>query len=249
MYTLSISNLKGGVGKTTTAAAIGTFLSEAGYRVLYADIDAQRNITNMMQTETGEYSMYDVLTNNVSVKDAIYPAVNGFILPSDRRLSLLSTNTRTDLRTLKRALESVKKLFDIVIIDTPPSLGYLTLYALYACDGVLVPMKPDRYSLDGLQAMVKTLEDVRTERKEVGINGKVNLLGAILTEYNPRAVLHKSVYDAVKQQTDKLKTKLYTVRRTVACDEWQYNGVTAGSTAGADYKLITDELIRDIKLK
>ena len=251
MYTLAVSTQKGGVGKTVTCAALGTFLSEAGYRVLLVDMDSQCNLTRMVQAEEQDKTVYDVLADGVDVKRAIYAARIGSILPSDVRLALLGTKPRTNLLTLRTALEAVKTAYDICIIDTPPSLGFMSMYALYAADGVLVPMHPDRFSADGLVSTCQTLDGVRTQRSNMGITGKLALLGVILTEYNQRATLHKSVYEMMVNQTASMKTKLYPpVRRTVSVDEWQYTSdIDTGSTAGADYKRITDELIHDIKLK
>lgn len=250
MYALAVANQKGGTGKTISCAALGSFLSSAGYRVLYVDLDSQCNLSRMMTAEDTDKTAYEVLAEGLSANKAIYAAKNGSILPSDRRLSVLSTKGRPDLRTLKTALESVKTAYDVAIIDTPPALGYMSLYALYAADGVLVPMHPDRYSTDGFVAMNETLAGIRQQRAEVGIPGKLSLLGVVLTEFNQRATLHKSIYDMMAKQTASLKTKLYTVRRTVAVDEWQYTSeIDTTSTAGADYQRITEQIITDMKLK
>ena len=251
MYSIALANQKGGVSKTTSTLAIGSCLSRSGYRVLYCDCDPQGNLTSTLAAEEPEYTLYDVLKGK-NITDAIITARNGFILPSDPRLAELSTDIKADLRTLKTALEAVKKAYDVVLIDCPPNLGIMTLYGLLAADGVLCPMYLDRYSVDGMQEFYQTFMEVKQIRKDVGIKGTFTLLGIIITKYNQRVNLNQSVYNMLLAHAKELKTKVYTpVRRTSAVDSWQYTGnvFRGNSTAVQDYQQITMDLVEDIKLK
>lgn len=251
MYTIAVGIQKGGAGKSTSTLALGSCLSRSGYEVLYVDADPQANLTSALLETEPEYTLYDVLKGK-KISDAIITARNGHILTADPRLAELNTDVRADLRTLKTALEAVKTAYDVVLIDCPPNLGQMTLYALFAADGVLCPLKPDRFSVDGLQEFYQTYTEVKQTRKEIGIKGTFTLLGIILTQYNQRVTLNQSIYNMLQKQAEELKTKVYLpVRRTVTVDNWQYTGdVFAGnSTAVQDYQQIARDLVDDIKLK
>ena len=251
MYTIAVCNQKGGVGKSTSVLAVGSCLSRSGYRVLYIDADPQSNLSSTLADAEPEYTLYDVL-KGAKITDAIIPARNGHILLSDPRLAEMNTNTRADLRTLKTALEAVKRAYDVVLIDCPPNLGIMTLYGLFAADGVLCPLKLDRYSVDGLQEFCKTFTEVKQTRKDVGIRSTFTLLGIIATQFDQRVTLNQSIYNMLVKEAQELKTKVYTpVRRTTAVDRWQYTGnvFTGNSTAAQDYQQIVNDLVADIKLK
>lgn len=251
MYCIAVCNQKGGVGKTSSVLAVGSCLSRAGYRVLYIDADPQMNLSSTLMDEDPEYTLYDVL-KGTKISDAIITAKNGHILTADPRLAEMNTDMKADLRTLKSALEAVKKAYDVVVIDCPPNLGIMTLYGLFAADGVLCPLRLDRYSVDGLQEFYQTFTEVKQTRKEVGIKGSFALLGVIVTHYNQRVTLNQSIYNMLVKQAEDLKTKVYTpVRRTTAVDQWQYTGniFTGNSTAAQDYQQIVNDLVEDIKLK
>ena len=251
MYTIAVCNQKGGVGKSSSVLAVGSCLSRSGYRVLYIDADPQSNLSSTLADEEPENGLYDVLKGK-KITDAIITAKNGHILTADPRLAEMNTNTRADLRTLKSALEAVKRAYDVVLIDCPPNLGIMTRYGLFAADGVLCPLRLDRYSVDGLQEFYQTYTEVKQTRKDVGIKSAFALLGIIVTHYNQRVTLNQSIYDMLVRQAEDLKTKVYTpVRLTTAVDKWQYTGnIFAGnSTAAQDYQQIVKDLVEDIKLK
>ena len=215
MYTLTVSCQKGGTGKTTTAVAVGAELSRAGYRVLFVDCDAQANMTKA---------------------EIEAPFTGGKLAPL--------YGSEPEYR-IKRALQAVENDFDVCIIDTAPTLGEMTIAALVAADGVIVPVRADRYSLYGLQDFHNTFMTV----KEQTTNRAVKLLGVVITQYSGRSSLARDIADAIRDQAKKLKTKVYEppVRSTISATEWQYTGYTVGSTAQKDYAVIAQQIISDIK--
>lgn len=250
MYTLTVSCQKGGTGKTTTAVAVGAELSRAGYRVLFVDCDAQANMTKAEIEAPFTVGLYDVLTNRkTKTTDGIVASRNGYILPSDTRMAqggkLAPLYGSEPEYRIKRALQAVENDFDVCIIDTAPTLGEMTIAALVAADGVIVPVRADRYSLYGLQDFHNTFMTV----KEQTTNRAVKLLGVVITQYSGRSSLARDIADAIRDQAKKLKTKVYEppVRSTISATEWQYTGYTVGSTAQKDYAVIAQQIISDIK--
>ena len=230
---------------------MGAELNKAGYRVLFVDCDPQANLTRAELEKPPQFGLYDVLRGTHKTADAITAGRNGHILPSDGRMAqggkLAPLHGTEPEYRLKRALRAVADQYDVCIIDTAPTLGELTIAALIAADGVVVPVRADRYSLYGLQDFFSTFQTVR----EQTTNTNVNLLGIILTDYSGRSTLARDVADAIRQQAKTLKTKVYEppIRHTVAAVEWQYEGHTAGSTAARDYAEITAQIIKDAKLE
>jgi chromosome partitioning protein len=149
---IAVINQKGGVGKSTTALAIGQGLFLKGYKVLFIDLDAQGNLSYSVDIALNSKSILDVLTGKADVKEVIQHTEAGDILPSDLLLSgadLLLTEMGKEYK-LKEAIEPLKEVYDYIIIDTPPALGILTVNALTACTGVIIPAQADIYSLQGI---------------------------------------------------------------------------------------------------
>lgn len=192
---IAIANEKGGTGKTTTAVNIGAYLAATGKRVLLVDADPQSNATAALgfRPESVTVSIYHVLIGQVDAT-AVVRRTSIFsldLLPSSADLAgasveLLELDDR-ELR-LRGALEELKNLYDIILIDCPPSLGILTVNALVAADYVLVPVDLSYFAVDGLRQLVKTLELIR-ENLEID----VKLLGAVLTMHERRSRLARLV--------------------------------------------------------
>ena len=252
MYTLTVTCQKGGTGKTTTALAVGAELDKAGYRVLFVDTDQQANLTRTQLEKPFTVGLYDVLTDKkISTAQGITDSRNGHILPSDSRMGQGGKysplyGSEPEYR-LKNALQAVADQYDVCIIDTPPTLGELTIAALTAADGVIVPTRADRYSVYGVQELYQTFQTV----KQQTTNHSVKMLGVVVTQYNGRATLARDVLETLKDQARKLGTKVYEppIRATIAATEWQYLGYQGTSTAARDYAEITQQLITDMKLK
>ena len=178
---IAIVNQKGGVGKTTTAVNLTAALTDLGKKVLLCDFDPQANATSGMGVDKRKikYSSYDVTINGVSIESAILKTKFGDVVPSSADLAgagveLIGSDDRE--HQLKAALESVKDKYDAIFIDCPPSLELLTLNALCAADGILVPVQCEYYALEGLSDLMATL---RTVKKK--LNPKLEIFCVVLT--------------------------------------------------------------------
>lgn len=247
MIIYSIINQKGGVGKSTTALAIGAGLSLKGYSVLYVDLDAQGNLSYTMGAETQGYNAMGVLQRPETAKAEVQHTDQGDIIASSPALAgadAVITETGKEYR-LKEALESLSGLYDYCIIDTPPALGILTVNALTACSGVIIPAQADIYSLQGISQLNNTLQTVKRY-----CNPELSILGIVLTRYNGRAIIRREVAEMLEQTARGLNTKLYRsrIRECTALVEAQATkqniySYAPRSNAAADYKALVAEIL------
>ncbi|MBU1347195.1 MAG: ParA family protein [Alphaproteobacteria bacterium] len=196
---LAVSNQKGGVGKTTTAINLGTALAAIGERVLIVDMDPQGNASTGLGVprETRRITIYDVIVDGRSVHDAaVKTAVPGLeIIPADADMSGVEIElSQADRRSyrLRDALAAQASDgntgYDYVLIDCPPSLNLLTLNAMAAADGVLVPLQCEFFALEGLTQLMKTIEMVRQS-----LNPTLEIQGLVLTMHDRRNALSGQV--------------------------------------------------------
>lgn len=197
---VSICNQKGGTGKTTTAVNLSAALAALEKRILIVDIDPQGNATSGVGVNKNEIkkSVYDILINRVSTQEAILETnyKNLHIIPCNINLTgaeielvgALSRETR-----LKRALDSIKDAYDFIFIDSPPSLGLLTLNAFVASDSILIPIQCEFYALEGVSQLLNTINLIRDGlNSDLGIEGvlltmadfRTNLTGEVINEIN-----------------------------------------------------------------
>ena len=196
---IALANQKGGVGKTTTSVNLGAALAQAGQRVLLVDIDAQGNATSGSGIDKSELERdsYDVIVDNVALRDVIVPTDNYDLVPATIQLSgaeiELADKDAREYR-LKTALATVNDDYDFMLIDNPPALGLLTVNAFTAADAILIPVQTEFYALEGLGQLLNTIELVRQQ-----FNAELDIAGILLTMYDGRTNLAKQVADEVRQ--------------------------------------------------
>lgn len=196
---LSIVNQKGGVGKTTTAVSLTAALTALGKKVLLCDFDPQANSTSGLGIEKNQLqnSVYDVLINEVPIKDAICTTNYGDLLPSNSALAGAGIELVGMARRefwLADALKSVNSSYDYIFIDCPPSLELLTLNALCAADQVIIPVQCEYYALEGLTDLMGTLRAVKRAYQP-----NIAVFGLLLTMYDGRTNLSMQVAQEVRR--------------------------------------------------
>lgn len=198
---LSIVNQKGGVGKTTTAINLSAYLALKGKKVLLVDLDPQGNATSGYGFNKAELdsSVYDILVNEAEISEVIQSTnrKNIEMCPTNINLAgaeveLVSAMSRETI--LKRALEPVMQKYDFILIDCPPSLGLLTINALAASTGVLVPIQGEYYALEGLTQLIDTINLVKRH-----LNPSIGIFGVVLTMYDQRTQLTRQVTEEVNK--------------------------------------------------
>ncbi len=212
---VTVTNQKGGVGKTTTVSALVCGLHQRGARVLGVDLDPQGNLGFTLGLDIGDgATVYDVLTGARPIEEAIIHTKYGDVLPSDIMLSTAEVAFTAPRREflLSRQLDAVRDRYDYVVIDTPPALNILTINAYVASTGLIVPMEAEVLSLVGISQIQDTIETVRAS-----FNPDLKVLGIMLNKYNPRLTLSREILDLAEEVARQLGSRVFPtkVRRSV----------------------------------
>ena len=244
---VAIANQKGGVGKTTTAHAIGSGLAARGKRVLFVDLDAQGNLSYVLGAREGHSGAYHLLMRQTK-SDACVQRVSACELiassPELHAADMELTMTGKEYR-LREGLASLLGSYDFVIVDTPPALGTLTVNALTAAAGVIVPAQADVFSLQGVGQLYQTIEAVQRY-----CNPNLAVLGILMTRFSPRAILSRDMYTLLQQTAQALGTKVFDVavretvvaREAAACRQ-DLLSYAPKSNVTLDYDALIDELL------
>jgi len=200
-YTISLANQKGGVGKTTSAVNCAAAVGALGKRVLLVDLDPQGNATSGVgiQRKKIKLSSYDLMIGRAKASEAVIETAftNLSVIPAQISLTgaefeLIDIEKRELL--LKNALAEIEDAYDYTIIDCPPSLGILSINALAASSGVIIPMQCEFYSLEGLSQLMLTIKQVKKL-----YNPQLEITGILITMYNGRLNLSMQVLDELKK--------------------------------------------------
>lgn len=247
---ISLINEKGGVGKTTSTNVIAACLKSRGFAVLCVDFDPQAHLSFSFGADTRlKPTIYDVIRHTYRIHDAIQQTAITDIIPSNDMLkSIEGEYTKSgNHRLLLDVLTKVQKLYDYILIDSPPELGLVSINALVASNIVLIPCLPDGFSLGG---SIKVHETVM--RIKQAFSPDLNIGGIIMLRYYPQQKLSKNVCDTLEQVTKMLQiphiqskirhsntiSQATSIMQVNVCDEF------ADNTATQDYQALVEELLR-----
>ena len=249
---ICVTNQKGGVGKSTTAEALAEGLTIRGYKTLLVDLDAQGSVTLTAGADPNRPTAYEVMTRAVTAQDATQEHAHEImprsdILPASNALARIDvelTATGKEYR-LREQIAPLLSRYAFIVMDTPPSLGLLTVNALTAADSVIIPAQADVYSLQGIGQLNDTFAAVRAYT-----NPSLTLGGILLTRHTPRSVISRDMADAAQETAERMGTFLYNavIREAVAVKEAQANqqpiySYAPKSNAAADYMAFTEEFL------
>ena len=251
MKTITLSNQKGGVAKTTTTEALASGLSQRGFKVVAVDTDPQCNLSLSSGADTlsMDATLYDVFKGTASVRDVIQQTGLGYdLIPGGLELAVSDmefTQTGREFM-LREALDSVKGDYDYCVIDTPPTIGILTVNALTASDSVVIPLTADFYSIQGLAQLNRIIERVKRYS-----NKDLKIAGLLITRHDDRTNISKALMDQITTTAERLGTKVFAqpIRNSVAVRESQVMRTdifTEAPKANAtkDYTAFIDELLK-----
>ena len=253
MKTITITNQKGGVAKTTTAWHLGVGLARKGNRILLVDMDPQSNLSFTANVDllNIEHSLYDVFKGEATAKEALISISDNIdILVGGLELTA-ADRTFTQLareKMLSKALKTIQANYDYCIIDTPPSLGVMNENALTCSDYVIIPIQADVYALQGISQLQGFIEDIKENT-----NSSLKIMGILITRVSSHTNLHNVVLPQFEKAAARMNTKVFntTIRSTVSVGEAALQRTNlfdyeSGATATKDYLDFVDEFINSM---
>ena len=246
---IAVANQKGGVGKTTTAINLSSCLASLGKKVIAIDMDPQGNMTSGLGIDKNEveYTVYELILGQVGIEKVICKDAleNLDVLPTNINLSaaeieLIGVEEKEFI--IRKEVDKVKKNYDFIVIDCPPSLSMLTINAMTTADSVLVPIQCEYYALEGLSQLIHTIDLVK-ER----LNPELKIEGVVFTMYDARTNLSLQVVENVK---DNLQQTIYKtiIPRNIRLAEAPSHGLPINlydpkSSGAESYMLLAEEVI------
>lgn len=255
MKIISISNVKGGVGKTSTAAILSAGLAQKGFSVLMIDSDPQTNLTMCFMAEPpdGTPSIYHVYAEGkplnevkTNIKDSLDLIIGDFEL-CNADMQFLKAGR---LKMLRKAVKDMGNIYDFIVIDTPPNLGILSLNAFLVSDHIIVPMAADSFSLKGVRLLKQTLDEVAEEAEK-----NISVIGLLLTKYTNRTNVSRLLEKSINSAAELLNTKVFEsrIRQATVLQESQIAKIdlleyAPKASVTLDYQSFINEFLERIKV-
>ena len=264
-HVISIANEKGGVAKTTTTAALGSILSNRGYRVILIDLDPQGDLTAGLNVDPQDRNIYDCLFNHKKMK-ASKVNDNLVLVGGDPRMKPSNFEKAgsedaeykyTPLHILKRAIDQVLSDTDFILLDCPPNVDAITTNALAASDYVLIPTEAHRYSINGVQAIKEIIGGL----KKGNVNPSLSLLGVLITRFRTSTAIHTQMAEALRSKYDE-EVFSSIIKENITLQEVSHEGqeivrydqdrqseqlVKSKFSGIANYESVAEELLNRIK--